>query len=160
MTSAKKDTPGSGTKTDTSGNAATDQKSDRKDSGQKGAAEDKVRKDQIQAGLEKAAKHAAETGTPAPVVVEPVQDRAEVVGDESRDVTRDPDYEPGAGTLPQHEVFVFDRDAKTTRVDHIAVASTANGLVLELDGKYYGFDTQLAAALRRLVSAGAVNLNL
>jgi hypothetical protein len=160
VTSAKKETPGSGTSTDTSGKAATDQKSDRKDSGQKGAAEDKVRKQQIKEGLEKAAKHASETGTAAPVVVEPVQDRAEFVGDEHRDVTRDPGFEAEDGTLAQHEVFAFDHDAKTTRVDHIAVAATSNALVLEIDGTYYSFDTQLAAALRRLVQAGAVNLNL
>lgn len=162
MTSAKKDTPGSGTKTDTSGKAATDQKSaHKKDSGQKGAAEDKARKQQIQEGLEKAAKHAAETGAPAPVVVEPVQDRAEFVGDEHRDVTHDPDFDAGKDdTLPQHEVFEFDHDAKTKQVDHIAVAARSNELILEIDGTYYQFDTQLAAALRRLVSAGAVNLNL
>lgn len=157
----KKDTPGSGTDTDTSGKAATDQKSDRKDSGQKGHAEDKVRKQQIQAGLEKAAKHAAETGAPAPVVVEPVQDRAEFVGDEHRDVTHDPGFDPADdSTLEQHEVFEFDYDAKTTQVDHIAVAATSNSLTLEINGTYYAFDTQLAAALRRLVQAGAVNLNL
>lgn len=160
-TRSKKDTPGSGTSTDTSGKAATDQKSDRKDSGQKGAAEDKQRREQIDASLEKAAKHAEEHRTAAPVVITPPLDRAEFVGDEHRDVTHDPGFEPNEdGTLPQHEVFVFDHDAKTKQVDHIAVASRANELVLEVDGTYYSFDAQLAAALRRLVSAGAVNLNL
>lgn len=159
-TAKKKDTPGSGTSTDTSGKAATDQTSSRKDSGQKGAAEDKVRRDQAKAGLEKAAKNALETGAPQPVIVDPVQDRAEFVGDEHRDVTRDPDFKPGKDTLAQHEVFKFDHDAKTKRVDHIAVAATSNALVLEIDGTYYDFDTQLAAALRRLVQAGATNLDL
>jgi hypothetical protein len=32
--------------------------------------------------------------------------------------------------------------------------------VLEINGTYYDFDAQLAGALRRLVQAGAVNLNL
>jgi hypothetical protein len=161
VTNAKKDTPGSGTSTDTSGKASTDRKSDRKDSGQKGAAEDKVRKQQIEEGLEKAAKHAEETGAAVPVIVSPVQDRPTFVGDEHRDETHDPGFEPPAdGTLRQHEAFDFDYAFKGKQVDHIAVASTANVLVLEIDGTYYTFDAQLAGALRRLVQAGAVNLNL
>jgi hypothetical protein len=96
------------------------------------------------------------------VVVTPVQDRPVFVGDEHRDETRDPGFEPAEdGTLPQHEVFEFDYSTRRRkRVEHIAVASTANTLVLEINGTYYDFDAQLAAALRRLVQGGAVNLNL
>lgn len=157
---AKKDTPGSGTSSDTSGKAATDQKSDRKGSGQIGAAEDKQRKAQAAEGLEKAVKNAEETGSATPVVVAPPQDRPVFIGEEHRDVTHDPGFERDDDTLPQHEAFRFDFDAKTKRVDHVAVASTQSGLIVEIDGTYYAFDTQLAAATRRLVQGGVINLNL
>jgi hypothetical protein len=81
--------------------------------------------------------------------------------DEHRDETHDPGFEPPAdGTLRQHEAFDFDYAFKGKQVDHIAVASTANVLVLEIDGTYYTFDAQLAGALRRSRAGGAVNLNL
>jgi hypothetical protein len=116
VTTAKKDTPGSGTSTDTSGKAATDQKSDRKDSGQKGAAEDKVRKQQIKEGWRRRLSTLRRPVRRSPVIVSPVQDRPVFVGDEHRDETHDPGFEPAAdGTLPQHEAFDFDYAAKGKR---------------------------------------------
>lgn len=82
--------------------------------------------------------------------------QADIVGDEYRDNTTDADYDPGKG----RDVFEFDTKAKVVQADHIAVASNSQQLVLEINGTYYDFDPQLAAALRRLVQAGATNLNL
>jgi hypothetical protein len=83
----------------------------------------------------------------------------EVVGNEYRDNTNDANdanYDPEKGRV----AFEFDLGAKTERVDHIAVAAGSRQLVLEINGTYYDFDAQIAGALRRLVQAGATNLNL
>lgn len=158
----KKDTPGSGDSHDTSGKAATDQSSDRKDSGQKGAAEDKRRREMIDEALERAAKAADEGGVSQPVTIVASRDRLLVVGDEYRDHSNDPDFEAvdEDGNPFVHPKFEFDRDAKRHRVDHIALASTDRELVLEIDGTYYSFAPELGGALARLVRNASTNLNL
>lgn len=78
-------------------------------------------------------------------------DRIDVIGGERR---------AGGTTINVYPAFQFDVDADREPVEHIAVASNADELVLEVDGRYLSFDPQLASALRRLVTAGTINLNL
>jgi hypothetical protein len=122
----------------------------RKGSGELATEEAAVRKTQTAAQQEKAVKAAAEQGLPEPASEENRQDVLIVAGHELRH---------GAEIDEKAPPFAFDPDAEATPVDHLAVASNAQELRLELDGKYFTFDVQQAVALNRLVAAGAVSLN-
>lgn len=98
-----------------------------------------------------------ETAEPVEVLRE---DRFVLIGEEHRDATHDPGFELGDDTLPQHEPFVFDYDADPERVEHVAVVQKDNGVIFEINGRYYAFDAQLSAATRRLFQSAVTNLNL
>jgi hypothetical protein len=133
--------------------------SKRKTSGQIAAQEDQERIEQREETNEKAAKAETEGGvTPTPVApVRPVyaaenrQDRVELAGHQYRvsdDVEPDPAY-------------VFDTQAAidSPLVDHVAMASSASGFYLEIDGKPFHFDRDLSLALAQFARASLVALH-
>lgn len=123
----------------------------RKGSGERAATEAQERKDTRAQAREKAKKARAEGGVPA--VVPPEESRRDVL------VVAGEDRRTGAEVDEKADAFVFDVTAKAAEVDHFSVASSAQALLLEIDGKYFTFDVQQALALRRIVQAGTVALN-
>lgn len=124
---------------------------DRKGSGEKATEEAKTRSQTRAQQAEKAKKAAAEGGvTPTAPPVENRQDVFVVAGEDVRDGA-----EVKEPTKAQAEKALADPKV----VDRFAVLANTDQLILEVDGEYFTFNVQQSLALRRLVNAGAVNLN-
>lgn len=153
---ASKGQPGEIRKGDVVTPASAEDTSARETTGQVAAQETQERIERTEETNEKAAKAQAEGGTTPPSVrpvgpayaAENRQDRIEVAGHQyrvSEDVEPDPNY-------------VFDTEAALDAqlVDHVAVASSAAGLFLEIDGQWFRFDRDLSQAVAGQIRAGMV----
>lgn len=127
---------------------------ERKGSGEKATEEAKTRSQTRAQQAEKAKKAAAEGGvTPTAPPVENRQDVLVVAGEDVRDGAEV--KEPTTAQAEKNEKALADPKV----VDRFSVLANTDQLILEVDGEYFTFNVQQSLALRRLVNAGAVNLN-